>query len=340
LVEEITLVSTFCRKFEQDLFAMNERILIIGASGQIGIELTERLRGQYGVDAVVASDMKEQPDAALQNGPYEVLNTLDKDRLHEIVKKYNITQVYQLAALLSATAEKNPAFAWELNMNGLFYALDMAKEGWVKKVYWPSSIAVFGPSTPRWNTPQDTVMDPNTVYGISKLAGERWCDYYHQKFGVDVRSLRYPGLIGYKSAPGGGTTDYAVDIFYKALQEGNYTSFLGPDSALPMMMMSDAIQATLQLMDADRGRLTVGGSYNLAGMTFTPAQLAHEIQHHLPDFVIQYAPDFRQAIADSWPASIDDSVAQRDWDWKAQYDTPALVSKMLDEISKKISCVL
>ncbi len=340
MVEEITLVSTFCRKFEQDLFAMNERILIIGASGQIGIELTERLRGQYGVDAVVASDMKEQPDAALQNGPYEVLNTLDKDRLHEIVKKYNITQVYQLAALLSATAEKNPAFAWELNMNGLFYALDMAKEGWVKKVYWPSSIAVFGPSTPRWNTPQDTVMDPNTVYGISKLAGERWCDYYHQKFGVDVRSLRYPGLIGYKSAPGGGTTDYAVDIFYKALQEGNYTSFLGPDSALPMMMMSDAIQATLQLMDADRGRLTVGGAYNLAGMTFTPAQLAHEIQHHLPDFVIQYAPDFRQAIADSWPASIDDSVAQRDWDWKAQYDTPALVSKMLDEISKKISCVL
>ena len=340
MVEEITLVSTFCRKFEQDLFAMNERILIIGASGQIGIELTERLRSQYGVDAVVASDMKEQPDVALQNGPYEVLNTLDKDRLHEIVKKYNITQVYQLAALLSATAEKNPAFAWELNMNGLFYVLDLAKEGWVKKVYWPSSIAVFGPSTPRWNTPQDTVMDPNTVYGISKLAGERWCDYYHQKFGVDVRSLRYPGLIGYKSAPGGGTTDYAVDIFYKALQEGSYTSFLGPDSALPMMMMSDAIQATLQLMDADRGRLTVGGAYNLAGMTFTPAQLAHEIQSHLPDFVIQYAPDFRQAIADSWPASIDDSVAQRDWDWKAQYDTPALVSKMLDEISKKISCVL
>jgi nucleoside-diphosphate-sugar epimerase len=218
--------------------------------------------------------------------------------------------------------------------------LDLAKEGLVKKVYWPSSIAVFGPSTPRWNTPQDTVMDPNTVYGISKLAGERWCDYYHQKFGVDVRSLRYPGLIGYKSAPGGGTTDYAVDIFYKALQEGNYTSFLGPDSALPMMMMSDAIQATLQLMDADRGRLTVGGAYNLAGMTFTPAQLAQEILSHLPDFVIQYAPDFRQAIADSWPASIDDSVAQRDWDWKAQYDTPALVSKMLEEISKKISCVL
>ena len=340
MVEEITLVSTFCRKFEQDLFAMNERILIIGASGQIGIELTERLRSQYGADAVVASDMKEQPDAALQNGPYEVLNTLDKNRLHEIVKKYNISQVYQLAALLSATAEKNPAFAWELNMNGLFYVLDLAKEGLVKKVYWPSSIAVFGPSTPRWNTPQDTVMDPNTVYGISKLAGERWCDYYHQKFGVDVRSLRYPGLIGYKSAPGGGTTDYAVDIFYKALQEGSYTSFLGPDSALPMMMMSDAIQATLQLMDADRGRLTLGGAYNLAGMTFTPAQLAHEIQSHLPHFVIQYAPDFRQAIADSWPASIDDSIAQRDWDWKAQYDTPALVSKMLEEISKKISCVL
>ena len=315
---------------------MSEKILIIGASGQIGIELTERLRTQYGHESVVASDMKEVPDAALENGPYEVLNTLDKEKLGSIVKKYGITQVYQLAALLSATAEKNPSFAWELNMNGLFYVLDLAKEGCVKKVYWPSSIAVFGPSTPRWNTPQDTVMDPNTVYGISKLAGERWCDYYHQKFGVDVRSIRYPGLIGYKSAPGGGTTDYAVDIFYKALQEGTYTSFLGPESALPMMMMSDAIQATVQLMEADRHRLTVGGAYNLAGMTFTPAELATEIQRHLPAFSIQYAPDFRQAIADSWPASIDDSVAKKDWDWKAEYDTVALVSKMLEEIKKKI----
>jgi len=336
LVEEITLVSWFCRKFEQDLFAMNERILIIGASGQIGIELTERLRLQYGVDSVIASDIKEVPDIALQKGPYVELSTLDKHRLLEIVKQYGITQVYQLAAILSATAERNPAFAWELNMNGLFYVLDLAKEGWVKKVYWPSSIAVFGPSTPRWNTPQDTVMDPNTVYGISKLAGERWCDYYHQKFGVDVRSLRYPGLIGYKSAPGGGTTDYAVDIFYKALNEGSYTSFLGPDSALPMMMMSDAIQATVQLMDAERERLTVDGAYNLAGMTFTPAELAAEIKKHIPHFSIQYAPDFRQAIADSWPASIDDSVARRDWNWKAEYDISSLVSKMITEIKKKI----
>ena len=335
MAEEITLVSRFCRKFEQELFAMNEKILIIGASGQIGIELTERLRQQYGPEAVIASDIKEIPDAALQNGPYEELSTLDKHRLLEVVKKHGITQVYQLAALLSATAEKNPAFAWELNMNGLFYVLDLAKEGLVKKVYWPSSIAVFGPSTPRWNTPQNTIMDPNTVYGISKLAGERWCDYYHQKFGVDVRSIRYPGLIGYKSAPGGGTTDYAVDIFYKALQVGKFTSFLGPDSALPMMMMSDAIQATVQLMEADRTRLTVGGAYNLAGMTFTPAELAEEIKKHLPDFSIDYAPDFRQAIANSWPASIDDSIAQRDWDWKAEYDTAALVAKMLEEIKKK-----
>jgi nucleoside-diphosphate-sugar epimerase len=315
---------------------MKESILIIGASGQIGIELTERLREQHGVEAVIASDIKEVPDEALQDGPYEQLSTLDKHRLLEVVKKYEVTQVYQLAALLSATAEKNPAFAWELNMNGLFHVLDFAKEGFIKKLYWPSSIAVFGPSTPRWNTPQDTVMDPSTVYGISKLAGERWCDYYHKKFGVDVRSIRYPGLIGYKSAPGGGTTDYAVDIFYKALQDGKFTSFLGPESALPMMMMSDAIQATVQLMEADRSRLTVGGAYNLAGMTFTPAELANEIKKHIPHFTIDYVPDFRQAIANSWPASIDDSTAQRDWDWKAAYDTPGLVSKMLEEIKKKI----
>ena len=338
MVEEITLVSWFCRKFEQDLFAMNESILIIGASGQIGIELTERLRAEFGKEAVVASDVKatNEVDPVLLEGPYEVLNILDKEALYAVVKKHNINQVYLLAALLSATAEKNPAFAWELNMNGLFYVLDMAKEGILNKVYWPSSIAVFGPSTPRLNTPQDTIMDPNTVYGISKLAGERWCDYYHQKYHVDVRSIRYPGLIGYKSAPGGGTTDYAVDIFYKALQDGRYTCFLSADTALPMMMMSDAIQATVQLMQADRARLTVGGAYNLAGMSFTPASLTTEIQKHLPSFSIQYAPDFRQAIADSWPSSIDDSMAQRDWDWKAEYDTPALVSKMLEEIKKKI----
>jgi nucleoside-diphosphate-sugar epimerase len=265
-----------------------------------------------------------------------VLNTLDKDALFAVVKKYGITQIYQLAALLSATAEKNPGFAWELNMNGLFYILDLAKEKHIQKIYWPSSIAVFGPSTPKWNTPQDTVMDPNTVYGISKLAGERWCDYYHQKHQVDVRSIRYPGLIGYKSAPGGGTTDYAVDIFYKALQEKKYTCFLAGDTALPMMMMSDAIQATVQLMEADAARLTVGGAYNLAGMTFTPDELTTEIQNHIPEFTIEYQPDFRQAIANSWPSSIDDAIAARDWDWKAEYDTPKLVAKMLEEIKKKI----
>ena len=287
---------------------MSEKILIIGASGQIGIELTERLRAQWGNDAVVAADVKKESDVdpSLLSGPYEVLNTLDKDALFAVVKKYGITQIYQLAALLSATAEKNPGFAWELNMNGLFYILDLAKEKHIQKIYWPSSIAVFGPSTPKWNTPQDTVMDPNTVYGISKLAGERWCDYYHQKHQVDVRSIRYPGLIGYKSAPGGGTTDYAVDIFYKALQEKKYTCFLAGDTALPMMMMSDAIQATVQLMEADAARLTVGGAYNLAGMTFTPDELTTEIQNHIPEFTIEYQPDFRQAIANSWPSSIDD----------------------------------
>lgn len=317
---------------------MSEKILIIGASGQIGIELTERLRAQWGNYSVVAADVKPESevDSSLLNGPYEVLNTLDKEALFSVVKKYQITQIYQLAALLSATAEKNPSFAWELNMNGLFYILDLAKEKHINKIYWPSSIAVFGPSTPQWNTPQDTVMDPNTVYGISKLAGERWCDYYHQKHQVDVRSIRYPGLIGYKSAPGGGTTDYAVDIFYKALQDGHYTCFLSADTALPMMMMSDAIQATVQLMEADATRLTVGGAYNLAGMTFTPAELTAEIQKYIPGFVTHYAPDFRQAIANSWPSSIDDAIAQRDWDWKAEYDTPKLVAKMLEEIKLKI----
>lgn len=317
---------------------MSEKILIIGASGQIGIELTERLRAQWGNDSVVAADVKPESevDSSLLNGPYEVLNTLDKEALFSVVKKYQITQIYQLAALLSATAEKNPSFAWELNMNGLFYILDLAKEKHINKIYWPSSIAVFGPGTPQWNTPQDTVMDPNTVYGISKLAGERWCDYYHQKHQVDVRSIRYPGLIGYKSAPGGGTTDYAVDIFYKALQDGHYTCFLSADTALPMMMMSDAIQATVQLMEADATRLTVGGAYNLAGMTFTPAELTAEIQKYIPGFVTHYAPDFRQAIANSWPSSIDDAIAQRDWDWKAEYDTPKLVAKMLEEIKLKI----
>lgn len=317
---------------------MSEKILIIGASGQIGIELTERLRALWGNDSVVAADVKPESevDSSLLNGPYEVLNTLDKEALFSVVKKYQITQIYQLAALLSATAEKNPSFAWELNMNGLFYILDLAKEKHINKIYWPSSIAVFGPSTPQWNTPQDTVMDPNTVYGISKLAGERWCDYYHQKHQVDVRSIRYPGLIGYKSAPGGGTTDYAVDIFYKALQDGHYTCFLSADTALPMMMMSDAIQATVQLMEADATRLTVGGAYNLAGMTFTPAELTAEIQKYIPGFVTHYAPDFRQAIANSWPSSIDDAIAQRDWDWKAEYDTPKLVAKMLEEIKLKI----
>jgi nucleoside-diphosphate-sugar epimerase len=315
---------------------MSRKVLIIGASGQIGIELTEQLRSKLGLESVVAADVKTEVDPLLKQGPYEVLNTLDKEALFGMVKKHGITEVYQLAALLSATAEKNPSFAWDLNMNGLFHVLDLAKEGHVKQVYWPSSIAVFGPTTPRDFTPQVTVMEPNTVYGISKLAGERWCEYYHSKFGVDVRSIRYPGLIGYKSAPGGGTTDYAVDIFYQALQHLHYTCFLDANTELPMMMMEDAIRATIELMEADGNRLQVRSSYNIAGMSFTPASLGEEIKRHLPDFTLDYAPDFRQAIANSWPGSIDDQVAQAEWNWKAQFDTARLVEVMITEIKKRI----
>jgi nucleoside-diphosphate-sugar epimerase len=260
------------------------------------------------------------------------LNVLDKGRLEEIVVQNQITDVYLLAALLSATAEKNIAFAWELNMDGLFHVLNLAKEGKIKKVFWPSSIAVFGPTTPRQNTPQETVMEPTTVYGISKLAGELWCSYYHRVFGVDVRSIRYPGLISYQSLPGGGTTDYAVDIFYHALKNGAYTSFLSEHTALPMIFMEDAIRATLELMDAPDEKVKVRTAYNLGGISFTPAELAESIQKFMPDFTINYAPDFRQKIADSWPDSIDDTVAQQDWGWKPKYDLNLMTKTMLDHV--------
>jgi nucleoside-diphosphate-sugar epimerase len=310
-----------------------EKILVIGSSGQIGGELVEGLRAIYGQDGVIASDIKDLDKEALKTAaPYETLNVLNGKRIFEIVQKYEITQIYLLAALLSATAEKNPMFAWDLNMNGLFNVLDLAKEGHIKKVYWPSSIAVFGPTTPRVNTPQYTVMEPNTVYGISKQTGERWCEYYFNKYNVDVRSLRYPGLIGYKSAPGGGTTDYAVHIYHEAIKHQQYECFLSENTALPMMYMPDAIKATIDLMHVDAAKVKIRSSYNLSGMSFSPKEIAQEICTHYPDFKITYKPDSRQQIADSWPQSIDDSAAQKDWGWKAQYD----LKKMSDDMFKHL----
>lgn len=308
-----------------------DRILVIGSSGQIGTELVENLRAIYGSSNVIASDIKPQ---SLDEGPFEVLNVLDRQAIADVVKKHKVNQVYLLAALLSATAEQNPKFGWQLNMEGLFNILDLAKEKVISKVYWPSSIAVFGPNTPKTNTPQHCVMEPSTVYGISKQAGERWCEYYFNKYGVDVRSLRYPGLIGYKSAPGGGTTDYAVHIFYEALKNGAYESFLSQDTMLPMMYMPDAIRATIGLMQADAGKVKIRSSYNLAGMSFTPSQIAKEVAKHVPGFTITYKPDYRQQIADSWPGSIDDSAARQDWGWNPEYDLGKMVDDMFAHLKK------
>jgi len=308
------------------------KTIIIGAGGQIGTELTLALRNQYTKDQIIAADIKENAPELIQDGPYVQMDILNRDAVRNYIIDNQIETVYLLAALLSATAEKNPDFAWKLNMEGLFTILDLAKEGHVKKIFWPSSIAVFGPTTPADNTPQHTVMEPSTVYGISKQAGERWCEYYYNKFGVDVRSIRYPGLISYKSPPGGGTTDYAVDIFYKAKQEGKFTCFLSKDTALPMMFMDDAIRATIQLMDAPADRLRIRSAYNLGGISFTPEEIASSIKHHLPSFEISYEPDFRQAIADSWPNSIDDSYAQADWDWKLGFDLERMTEVMLKNI--------
>jgi nucleoside-diphosphate-sugar epimerase len=306
-----------------------DKILIVGSQGQIGLELTQELRAIYGNDNVIASDLKAPEQS---NGPFETLDVMDKNRLDEIFKKHNVTQVYLLAALLSATAEKNPRFAWDLNMEGLFNVLNAAKEGILKKVYWPSSIAVFGPTTPRKNTPQYTVMEPNTIYGISKQAGERYCEYYNQKYGVDVRSIRYPGLIGYKSAPGGGTTDYAVHIYHEALKNKKYECFLSADTELPMMYMPDALKATITLMEAPAEQVKIRSSYNVAGMSFNPEEIAAEIRKYIPDFTISYNPDFRQAIANSWPQSIDDTQAKADWGWKPQYDLAGMTKDMLENL--------
>lgn len=314
---------------------MQGKTLIIGASGQIGIELTLALRAKYGNDAIIASDIRKPNDPIFEEGPFEVLNVLDKPSLEAVIEKHNISYVYQLAALLSATSEKNPEKAWDLNMNGLFHILDIAKAGKIQRVFWPSSIAAFGPNTPADNTPQYTIMEPTSVYGISKLAGERWCEYYYNNFGVDVRSIRYPGLIGFRSEPGGGTTDYAVDIFYHAIETGTYECFLSENTNLPMMMMEDAINATINIMEAPKEQIKIRSSYNLAGTSFTPAEIANAIKAHIPNFTITYKPDFRQGLADSWPNSINDAQARQDWGWKHKYDLNLLVSTMITEIAKK-----
>jgi nucleoside-diphosphate-sugar epimerase len=313
---------------------MSTKILIIGACGQIGTELTKALREKYGVNNVIASDIRKLNNDVVNDGLFEVINALDYNQIQHIIEKYKITDVYLMAALLSATAEKNPAFAWDLNMNSLFHVLNLAKAGLIKKVFWPSSIAVFGPTTPRENTPQTTVTEPSTVYGISKLAGERWCEYYHKQYGVDVRSIRYPGLISWTTPPGGGTTDYAVEIFHEALKHKKYTCFLNEESALPMMYMDDAIAATINIMQAESEAIKIRSSYNLAGISFTPKVLAAAIQKEIPDFTINYKPDFRQQIADSWPKSIDDSAANKDWNWQHQFNLEEMVKTMLYHLER------
>ena len=311
---------------------MVDRILVIGSSGQIGTELVEELRIQYGNDNVIASDIKEPQ--IIQEGPFEILDILNKSKLSEIITKYNVKEVYLLAALLSATAEKNPAFAWDLNMNSLFNVLNLAKDGVINKVFWPSSIAVFGPTTPKINTPQYTVMEPSTVYGISKQAGEMWCGYYNKRYGVDVRSIRYPGLIGYKSKPGGGTTDYAVDIFHQAILTKEYKCFLSENTTLPMMYMSDAINATINIMKAESSKIKIRSSYNISGTSFSPKEIADEIKKTIPNFKISYLPDFRQNIADSWPKTIDDSYAKNDWSWKPTFDLTKMSHEMLKNLEQ------
>lgn len=310
------------------------KILIIGSCGQIGIELVLELRKIYGNQNVIASDIKEEHPISIAGGPYYQLDIMNVQNLKAIVKKNDIKEIYLLAALLSATAEKKPLFAWDLNMQGLFNVLELAKDKLINKVFWPSSIAVFGSNSPANRTPQHTVMEPSTVYGISKLAGERWCEYYHNKYGVDVRSIRYPGLISYKSAPGGGTTDYAVDIFIQALKSKNYTCYLRKDAKLPMMYMSDAIRATIEIMEAPPSSIKIRSSYNLSGISFDPNEITNAIRREIPEFKIKYEPDFRQQIAESWPNSVDDSCAKTDWKWENKVGLQEIVKKMLKGLSQ------
>ncbi|MCI0449366.1 MAG: NAD-dependent epimerase/dehydratase family protein [Chlorobi bacterium] len=312
------------------------KILVIGAAGQIGSELTVELRNRFGNNNVIASDIKNACEDVMSGGKFEVLDAMDGKPLKEIVIENEIGQIYHLAAMLSGNAEKNPLKAWDLNMTGLLNILNLAKDGVVKKVFWPSSIAVFGPTTPKQNTPQLTIMEPSTVYGISKLAGERWCEYYFNKYGVDVRSLRYPGLISYKTEAGGGTTDYAVEIFYEAVKNSKYECFLNEDTVLPMMFMPDAIKGTIELMEADSRRVKIRSSYNMSAVSFSPKALSNEIKKHIPDFSMAYKLDFRQNIAESWPQTIDDSAARNDWGWSHKYDLKSMTEIMLKEIKKKI----
>ncbi|WP_276360365.1 NAD-dependent epimerase/dehydratase family protein [Daejeonella sp. H1SJ63] len=314
---------------------MHEKIVVIGSNGQIGTELVSELRKSYGDGNVIACDIR-RPDYDIKNaGPFEFVNVLEKEILNQLFKKYKPTQVYLLAALLSATGEQNPKLAWDLNMNGLLNVLDLALEYNTARVYWPSSIAAFGPNSPKDHTPQYCIMDPNTVYGISKLAGERWCEYYFQRYGLDVRSIRYPGLISWKAAPGGGTTDYAIHIFHDALKKQAYQSFLSAETELPMMYMDDAIRGTIELMDAPAEKISIRSSYNFTGMSFTPETLANEIKKHIPGFKLGYTEyDQRQAIADSWPRSIDDGIAERDWGWKPDFDLTKMTAEMLNNLRK------
>jgi nucleoside-diphosphate-sugar epimerase len=311
---------------------IEKKNIVIGACGQIGTELTAILRAKYAPHKVIASDIVEGDTAMMQSGPFEILDAMDFDALQDIVIKHEITDVYLMAAMLSATAEKFPMRAWNLNMNSLFNVLNLARDGKINKIFWPSSIAVFGPTTPKVNTPQHTIMEPSTVYGISKQTGERWCEYYHKKHGVDVRSIRYPGLISYTTQPGGGTTDYAVDIYYKAIKHKNYICFLNAETSLPMMFMDDALKATIGIMEAPESNIKIRNSYNVGAISFNPEEIAASIRKHIPEFSISYEPDFRQAIADSWPQSIDDSFAREDWGWSHKYELDDMTKIMLENL--------
>jgi len=313
-------------------FSMS-KILVIGSSGQIGIDLVLELRRRKGLNNVIATDIKEPCPPLIKDGPFYQLDVLDKERLNQLIKKENITEVYLLAALLSAIAEQKPHAAWKLNMDGLLNILELGKEKRLKKIFWPSSIAVFGSNSPKINTPQHTIMEPSTIYGISKLAGERWCEYYHSKYGVDVRSIRYPGLISYKSKPGGGTTDYAIEIFEKALNKETFNCYLSKDTVLPMMYMDDAIRATIEIMEAPSEKIKIRSSYNISGTSFSPEQIANEIEKELGPIKVQYKPDFRQNIANSWPDSIDDQSAKKDWGWSIYFNLSKIITEMLKGMS-------
>lgn len=314
---------------------MSDTILILGACGQIGTELTQKLRIIYGNENVVASDIREGNDELMNSGPFEIIDATNQEQILKVIQKHEITQVYLMAAMLSATAEKHPLKGWDLNMTSLLAVLELARLKHVNKVFWPSSMAAFGPTSPKINTPQQTVMEPSTVYGISKVSGEHWCNYYHEKYGVDVRSIRYPGIISWKTLPGGGTTDYAVDIYIDALKKGNFECFLSENTRLPMMYMEDAIAATIQIMQADEISIKTRTSYNLAAISFTPAEIAAEIKKYIPEFIISYNPDFRQAIADSWPQVIDDTAARKDWGWEHEFDLESMTKDIITNLQAK-----